>query len=123
MVIMLNDIANELRNTSHHLRNEPSPLDFKLSWVAIILLSTSLGTVLLISSQALYLKHWLSSHTLNWETLHNPEEEARKRELYAQGLIAVCKKVGVGLCAPPSFLVLAPRKLRAGLSNVYRRCK
>ncbi len=43
--------------------------------------------------------------------------------------IAVCKKVGVGLCAPPSFPVLTPRKLRAGLlmytddvNRVIQRC-
>jgi len=34
--------------------------------------------------------------------------------------IAICKKVGMGLCAPPRFPVLAPQKLRAGLSNVHR---
>src|SRR5258706_5161932 len=85
MVIMLNDISNQLRNTSNSLP-ERNQVDFYFSSVAVILLSMSLGMVLLISTQALYIKDWLSSHTLNWETLHNPEEEARKRELYAQGL-------------------------------------
>ena len=34
-------------------------------------------------------------------------------------LIAVCKKVGVSLCAPPSFLVLTPQKLGAVAFNVH----
>ena len=40
----------------------------------------------MVSAQALFLKHWLSRHTWVLGTLHNPEEEARKRELYAQGV-------------------------------------
>ena len=40
---------------------------------------------------------------------------------YCTNIIAICKIVGVGLCAPPSLLVLAPRKLGVMLSNVYRQ--
>ena len=37
-------------------------------------------------------------------------------------LIAICKIVGMGLCAPPSLPVLTLQKLGAMLSNVYRQC-
>ena len=37
-----------------------------------------------------------------------------------EGLIVICKKVGIELCAPPRLLVLAPRKLGVALSNVHR---
>ena len=48
--------------------------------------------------------------------------DARLCQCACAALIAVCKIVGVGLCAPPSLLVLAPRKLGAMLSNVDRQC-
>src|SRR5258706_13464291 len=83
MVTILNDISNQLRNTSDSL-TYTSATPGKV--MAVVMLSISLGTLLLISTQALYLKKWLSSHMLNCEILHNAEEEARKRELYAQGL-------------------------------------
>ena len=85
MVTMLNDISNILRNTSDVVP-ETNEVVFAFSTAAIVLLTMSLSMSLLASAQALYLKHWLSSHMGHWETLHNPEEEARRRELYAQGL-------------------------------------
>ena len=38
------------------------------------------------SAQALHLKHWLSNYRGYCETFHDPEEEAIKREIDAQGL-------------------------------------
>ena len=38
------------------------------------------------------------------------------------GIIVICKKVGVGLCAPPSLLVFTLRKLGAVPPNVDRSC-
>ena len=37
-------------------------------------------------------------------------------------LLIFAKKLAVGLCAPPTFLVLAPRKLMAVTPNVHRYC-
>ncbi len=85
MVIILNDISNRLRNTSDII-GDTRALTFTASTTAIVLLTASLCLTLLTSAQALYLKHWLSSHKGNWVTLHNPEEDARSRELYAQRL-------------------------------------
>ena len=81
MVTMLNDISNELRNTSNTLppdeRPSPDPV--------VALLTLSLGLVLLTSIHALYLKHWLSRNIYYREALDDPEERARRREVYAQG--------------------------------------
>ena len=95
---MLNDISNKIRNTSDFVP-DASEGPFAFSSAAIVLLTVSLSLVLLTSVLALYLKHWLSSHMGNWEALQNPEEEARRRELYAQGL----KRWAI-----PSFFKLLP---------------
>ena len=81
---MLHDISNKVRNTTDPLTHS-SGTSFNLS-AAVALLTMSLSTILLTSTQTLDLKHWLSNHMGNREILHNPEEEARKRELDAQGI-------------------------------------
>ena len=89
MVGILNDISNQLRNTSNSVIDSTVAayaISSAISSVAIVLLTVSLSIALWASAQALYLKHWLSSHAGYWETFHNPEEEAIKREVYAQGL-------------------------------------
>ena len=62
--------------------------------------------VLVASGQALFVKQWLSRHTYVFGTLHKPEEEARKRELYAQAL---------NRWAIPSLLALLPLVMQLSL--------
>ena len=82
---MLNDISNQLRNTSDTL-TDPSEDSFVVSTIAIVFLTVSLSLVLLISAQAIQLKRWIPEYAGNWEMLQDPEEQARKRELHARCL-------------------------------------
>ena len=86
MVNILNDISNKVRNVSDSVTNSSEEVVVVFQTTSLVLFTVSLCLVVIASAQALYLKQWLSSHTGKWQTLHDPEEEARKREVYAQGL-------------------------------------
>ena len=86
MVNILNDISNKVRNVSDSVTNSSEEVVASFQTTSLVLLTVSLCLVVIASAQALYLKQWLSSHTGKWQTLHNPEEEARRREVYAQGV-------------------------------------
>ena len=86
VVNILNDISNQLRNVSNSVTNSSEKVVVAFQTTALVLMTVSLSLVVFASVLALYLKHWLSSYMGKWKTLHNPEEEARRRELYAQGL-------------------------------------
>ena len=80
MVHILNQISNQLRNTS-----DPVPKfnhDFTLMSVGCLTLS--LGLAVLVGALAMSFKIWLWDRAHNWGTVHNPEEQARNRELYAK---------------------------------------
>src|SRR5258706_1508408 len=88
IVTILHDIRHTLNDSAPDSMDDiPVPFIFEsISYVAMGLLTLSLGMVLLASTQALYLKRWLSRRTYNRETLHDAEEQARKRELHARSI-------------------------------------
>ena len=49
-------------------------------------------------------------------------EASHKMVQWHNIVIVICKKVGMGLCAPPSLLVLALQKLGAVPPNVGKSC-
>jgi hypothetical protein len=94
VVYILSQISDQLRNPSDPI---PSPLPSPLPKspkvlrttfirVASVLSTFSLALTLLDSVLVLSLKHWMRYYALNLKTFHNPEEQARNRELFAQGL-------------------------------------
>ena len=87
MVRILNQISNQLRNTSDPAPNSVGDLRTILfRRLSIVSLTASLVLVLLDGALALLLKHWQRGYARNLKTFHNPEEQARNRELYARGL-------------------------------------
>jgi hypothetical protein len=84
MLHILNQIFNQLRNTSGPVPGiEDGSGEFDV-WISIMM-TLSMDLVLLASVLAVSLKHWLWAHSSDSGKLHNPEEQARNRELYAQG--------------------------------------
>ena len=85
MAHILSDISNKLHNTSD-TPAKPDEITLIFSMLAIFCLTGSLGLVLLTSIHAIRLKLLLPAYVGDWETLRNPEEQARKREFHEQGL-------------------------------------
>ena len=87
MVRILNQISNQLRNTSDPAPDSIEVKDVQpnlLAQTSITVLTVCLILLLLVGALALVLKHWQRVYARNLKTFHNPEEQARNRELYAQ---------------------------------------
>jgi len=86
MVLILNQISNQLRNTSDPVPDSSEDGPGSIIPLAIGVLTLSLGLVSLTIFLALFLKQMLWIFWPSSETHHNPEEQARNRELFAQRL-------------------------------------
>jgi len=86
MVLILNQTSYQLRNTSDPVPDSSEDGPDMLDRLAGIALTTSLGLVSFTIILALVLKHMLYSFLPNWGTHHDPEEQARSRELSSQRL-------------------------------------
>jgi hypothetical protein len=84
MACTLNQTSNQFRNSSDPVPDSTQNLHSKNSSPGIIYLTVSLGLVLSASVLAVFLKHWLWARARNSGTVHDPEEQARNRELYAK---------------------------------------
>ena len=83
MIRILNQISNQLRNTSDPVPDSDRDVKDR-GWVAPVSLGYNLGIVFLAVDLAIWLKSWLWARACNSGTVHDPEEQARNRELYAK---------------------------------------
>jgi len=86
MVLILNQTSYQLRNTSGPVPGSSEHGPDMLILLAILAFTMSLGLVSLTIILALVLKHRLWYSWSSSGTHHNPEEQARGRELFAQRL-------------------------------------
>jgi len=86
MVLILNQTSYQLRNTSYPVPDSSEHGPDLLTRLAGVALTTSLALVSFTIILALVLKHMLYSFLPNSGTHHNPEEQARSRELSVQRL-------------------------------------
>jgi hypothetical protein len=84
MVSILTQISNHLRNTSDPYSVPRKHGSDVLISMAVVALTCSLGLILLAIILGLYLKYLLWNVMRRSRTHHNPEEQARNRELHAQ---------------------------------------
>jgi hypothetical protein len=100
MVPILNQISNQLRNTSDPVPDSNEDASDGQIQVAIIPLTLSLGLVWFTIILSLWSKAFLWQFMGSSGTHHNPEEQARSRELRAQRLSRA------GIPTPFAFLLL-----------------
>jgi hypothetical protein len=89
MVLILNQISNQLRNTSDPVPDSKQDAPDWFIQMATVALTLSLGLVFLAIMLALLLKRLLWSFMGSSRTHHNPEEQARNRERRAQRLMGI----------------------------------
>jgi len=86
MVLILNQISNQLHNTSDPVLDSSEDGSNVLVEIRVVVLSLSLVMVSSTIALALHLKYMLWRLSSSSGTYHNPEEQARSRELLAQRL-------------------------------------
>ena len=87
MVLILNQISNQLRNTSDHVPDSSEDGSSEMITSIIHVLTASLGLVSLTIIIALFSKYVLWSLFSSSGMHHNPEEQARNRESLAQSSV------------------------------------